>query len=137
MIAGLPIDTLGGVDADVLAGLALLDRSPPLWAVDVLAWRLIVDTVRGFAMRFDPRARDVGWSTLDLYGLHRSAPYANLASMGAAFALAKGGHRAVAVDAKAVTVRTYTGATLRAYRPTAPIDAAVAWSLCTREGRRV
>jgi hypothetical protein len=71
----------------------------------------------------------MGWSHLDLYGLHRRAPYANLASMGGAFVVARCGHHVIDVAADAIYVRSPTGADLRIYRRELEAQSVLAWSL--------
>lgn len=121
----------GDVPDEILRGLELLATSPPLWPIGDVRWEVGVDAVRAFADRWHVQACALGWSPLSLYGLHRRAPYANLAAMGAAFVLARSGHRAVAVDAEAVHVGTTTGAQLRIYRMPPEPESVVAWSLCS------
>lgn len=126
----IAIDRAGAVDADVLQGLDLLARSQPLWPVDDATWRGIVGGISDFAARWDGQARAAGWSTLELYGLHRSAPWANLSAMGAAFVLARSGYAAIAVTEEDIMVRSTVSATLRIRRFALNPDAALAWSLC-------
>jgi hypothetical protein len=92
----------GAVPSDVARGLDLLERSPPLWPVDAATWAAVVASVSAFADRWDGQARDAGWSDLDLYGLHRFAPYANLSAMGAAFCAAADRRRLARVRARAL-----------------------------------
>lgn len=115
---------------DVTAGLALLVRSRPLWPIDADEWQLAVATVRAFARAYDGPARAAGWNVLELYGLHRRGPFTRLSAMGAAWLIARSrGQRAIAVDAKAITVATFTGNRLRIYRSKLDPDAALAWDL--------
>jgi hypothetical protein len=122
---------------DVAAGLELLARSPALWPIGAGAWSEVLACVRGFAERWDAQARAAGWSTPELYSLHRRAPYANLAAMGAAFVVARSGHRVVAVD-ETIMLRSATGAVSRIRRVEAQADAVLAWSVTAAgiEGRR-
>jgi hypothetical protein len=62
---------------DVMAWLELLARSPPLWPVGVDRWSEVVGALKAFESRYGRQAR--GWLPLSLWGLHRRAPYANLA----------------------------------------------------------
>lgn len=126
---------------DVAAGLKLLASSPPLWPIDPPRWTAVVDSVTAFAGRWDGRARACGWTPLQLYGLHRRAPWANVAGMGAAFLIAadgrpvpvlvalKGGP-AIAVDQEAIRTLSPGGARLRIFRRTPDPDSVLAWSLC-------
>jgi hypothetical protein len=126
----LAIERAGGVPADVADGLDLLERSPPLWPVERATWVAVVASVAAFADHWDVQARGAGWSPIELYGLHRAAPYANLSAMGAAFVLARSDSSAIAVSADAIVTLSRLGAMMRLYRfPLAP-DAVLAWSLC-------
>jgi hypothetical protein len=68
---------------EVAAGLALLARSPPLWPIDAARWAAALASVAAFEQRWGGQALMRGWSPPQLYGLHSTAPYANLAAMGA------------------------------------------------------
>jgi hypothetical protein len=114
---------------DVAVGLDRLATSSPLWPVDGTAWLGVVERVRTFACQWDARARTAGWSALDLYGLHRRAPYANLAGMGGAFVVARCGHHVIDVAADAIQVRSPSGADLRIYRRQLDAQSVLAWSL--------
>jgi len=120
----------GGLPADVVHGLDLLARSAPLWPIGADNWSLAVATVEEFAARWHSPASEFGWSTLELYGLHRSAPWANLSAMGAAFVLARSGYSAIDVMAGAIVVRSGFGSTLRIRRFALNPDAVLAWTLC-------
>jgi hypothetical protein len=124
------IDRASGPPADVVNGLDLLARSRPVWPLDATTWRGVVGSVSDFAARWDGQALEAGWSTLELYGLHRSAPWANLSAMGAAFVLARSGYLAIAVTDEAIVVRSALSATLRIRRFALNPDAVLAWSLC-------
>lgn len=119
--------------ADVAAGLELLARSRPLWPIgEAGVWSYAVGSVRAFAEAWDGRARAAGWTAIELYGLHCRAPYARLAAMGAAWLIARSGHRAVGVDAGAITVATHAGNRLRIYHAEVDPGAALAWTLADR-----
>jgi hypothetical protein len=120
---------------DLARGLQVLASSPPLWPMHADIWSGIVRTVRAFAESWDGSARACGWSTLSLYGLHPSAPMARLDAMGAAWLLARSGHRVIAVAADAIEVTTSTTARLRIYRTLIDPAAVLAWSLCQDERR--
>ena len=65
----------------------------------------------------------------NLYGLHRRAPYANLAGMGGAFVVVRCGHHVIDVAADAIQVRSPTGSELRIYRCQLEAQTVLAWSL--------
>lgn len=123
---------------DVVRGLALVGSSPPLWPVGAVRWAMVLNAVGGFASRWDGQARAAGWSTLQLYGLHQAAPYANLAAMGGAWLMARSGHlRVLAIDAEAIHISTLSGSRLRLFLPRhAEVASVAAWSLCRGPGNR-
>jgi hypothetical protein len=121
---------LPDLNTHVLAGLDLLARSPALWPVGTDRWADVLATVKGFEQAHGRPARARGWSDLSLYGLHRTAPYANLAGMGAAFFVARSGHRVAGIDGDGILLISPNGARLRIYR-VEPDECAVAvWALC-------
>ncbi len=119
--------------ADVGAGLELLARSPPLWPIGAEDWAIAVARARAFAEAWDGPARAAGWSALELYGMHRRAPYARLSAMGAAWLVARSGHTAIAVASDAITVATLTGARLRICRSRPDGAAVLAWELLAKK----
>jgi hypothetical protein len=95
-------DLLGDLFAEsdeVAAGLAKLERSPPLWG-NADEWRDLVARLRQFEIPWGGRARLAGWTLLQLYGLDPIAPRARVGRMGAAFLVALRGHQVVDVDRK-------------------------------------
>jgi hypothetical protein len=124
---GLP--EIGHVPADVTRGLATLATGAPLWPVGRDRWAAMVTAIQAFAAVHDARARSCGWSSLSLYGLHHAAPYANLAAMGAAWVVARSGHRVAAVAADSILLVAPTGSRLRIYRGDDQ-GSVVAWDLC-------
>jgi hypothetical protein len=113
---------------EVVAGLALLLRSPPLWPVP--QWRIAVERVEAFAFAHDCEARAAGWSDLQLYGLHKHGPYQRLDGMGAAFLIAMRGDRVVAVRPDVIHLASVRGARLRLFRDEPHPDSMIAWELC-------
>jgi hypothetical protein len=120
---------------DVLRGLELVASSPPLWPVGAVRWAMVLNAVGGFASRWDGQARACGWSTLSLYGLNPTAPYANLAGMGAAWLVARRLEvRVIAIDAEAIHLSAPTGSRLRLLRLAPSGESVAAWSLCRGVG---
>lgn len=126
--------------AHLVRGLDRLLRSPPLWPVDPAAWGTAVAGVADFAEEWDAQARAAGWLDLELYGLHRFAPWANVSAMGAAWLLARGGYTAIAVTPDVILVRSGRpsghGAALAFHHFAPGADAVLAWSLCTSRQKR-
>jgi len=115
---------------EILNELELLERSPALWPVDVATWSAALASVRSFAARWGGQAHAAGWSPLELYGLHRLAPYASLAGMGAAWLVARSGHPVVDVAGAAIRLRSATGAELRIFCGALDPMSVLAWALC-------
>jgi hypothetical protein len=76
----------------------------------------MIAIVKRFELAWGDPARALRWSDLSIYGLHRCAPYGNLAGMGAAWVAARGGHRVVAVSEEAIVIKTITDARQRFVR---------------------
>jgi hypothetical protein len=115
----------------VAAGLEqLAAAAPTLWPIEQLArWPSVVDRVMAFRRQCDRPARAAGWDDLSLYGLHRRAPYANVAAMGAAFLAALNSWHVIGVGADAIAIVSPAGSRLKIYREPPDPDAVVAWSL--------
>jgi hypothetical protein len=118
----------------VAAGLEQLAAAPPAgWPIDRLArWPSVVDQVMAFRRQCDRPARAAGWDDRSLYGLHRHAPYANVAAMGAAFLAALNSWHVIGVDVDAIALVSRAGSRLRIYRQASDADSVVAWSLLAR-----
>jgi hypothetical protein len=106
-----------------------LARSIPLWPIEIDEWDLVIATVREFSEAWDAIARSEGWDSMSLYSLHRSAPYARLDGMGAAWLLAVRGRQAIAVQPDHILLATALGARLCIYRGEPTPDATLAWEL--------
>lgn len=115
---------------DVLAGIELLARSPPLWSIDRgTFWTDLVARIRAFAERWDGPARACGWTGLTLYGVDARAPGARLSSLGAAILIARRGDRVLEVDAASILVTTRHASRLRVYRTAPDSGAVLAWEI--------
>src|ERR1700677_193040 len=118
---------LADVGDDIMAGLDLMMRSPPLWPVDRgTSWVDQVARARAFAERWNGLCRNCGWSPLDLYGAHHRAPAARLSCLGAAFLVARSSHHVLNVAPGDILVATKSAARLRIYRAHPDPDAVVA-----------
>ena len=124
----------GELPADLERGLAVLVTSPPLWPIEAAQWAAAVASVRAFAWRWGVQARGLGWPEVALYGLHRRAPYANLAGMGAAWLMARSGRRDFEIAPEVMLIPTRTG-DLLLFRGAPPDpDSVLAWHLCGEAG---
>jgi hypothetical protein len=115
---------------EVAAGLQLLARSQPLWPIGAKRWAAAVASVAAFEQKFGGEARMCNWSNLALYGLSSTALFASLANMGAAWLVARSGHRVAAVTAESILLIAPTCSRLRIFRGEPDPTTALAWSLC-------
>jgi hypothetical protein len=81
-------------------------------------WQEVIADAEIFLSRWGSAAHSLGWTALDLFGVHPSAPAARFDVMGLLL-LVQGG-AVVALTADAATIRRKTGALLSCRRPVAP-----------------
>jgi crossover junction endodeoxyribonuclease RuvC len=81
-------------------------------------WAVLCEGVERFAQEWAAKAMSLGWTFEELFALRD--PFANGSLQGAAWFI--GGSTLTAVTADAITLRTQSGATLRAYRRSEPGD---------------
>jgi hypothetical protein len=81
-------------------------------------WQEVISDAEIFLARWGSAAHSLGWTALDLFGVHSSAPAARFDVMGLLL-LVQGG-AVVALTADAATIRRKTGALLSCRRPVAP-----------------
>jgi hypothetical protein len=105
-----------GLLAVAVAGLAQLERCPPLWG-DRLEWVELIAALRAFDLRWRADAEAAAWSPLELWGLDSVAPRNRLSRMGGAWLASLHNHRVVQVDPEAIRLVTRTSARLSIYRP--------------------
>jgi hypothetical protein len=106
----------GGVDDEVLAGLATLQHLPPLWDTSSAQWCGLLSALIEFETDWGAAGRACGWDRLSLYGLSPRAPRAALWLMGAAWITVLRGDRVTAIDAQAVRVVSGASSRLSVYR---------------------
>jgi hypothetical protein len=129
----LPLDAATeqqtGAPDYIIAGLEFLAGMPPLWPAGAELWRLQLAHAADFARRWDHRARLAGWCDLGLYGVHRSAPGANIAALGSAWVVAARTSYAVLAieDEGAILLGTRAASRLRIYRQSPNRDAVLPW----------
>jgi hypothetical protein len=129
-VFGLP--PISDIPDDVARGLKTLVCSAPLWPVDIDKWRAAVAAVQAFATVFDARARAHGWTSAGLYGLSRLAPWADVSRMGAAWIVARSGHRVAGIDGDGILLISPNGASLRIYRVEPDECTVAAWEIAGR-----
>jgi hypothetical protein len=112
---GLPAIT-APIPDEVLAGLARLASSGPLWGTPT-EWRELLDRLRAWTRRWHCPATAAGWSTVQLFGLSADAPAVRREMMGGAWLANLSGHQTVAVDRDAIRLVARTAARLSVYKP--------------------
>lgn len=100
---GLPAIT-APVPDEVLAGLARLASSAPLWG-EQAEWRGLVERVRAWTCRWHGPTAAAGWDAVALYGLSAHAPQVRRDLMGGAFLACRPDCQTIAVDSTAMCAR--------------------------------
>jgi len=104
-----------------------IDAHEPPRGFPAKDWHALHRDGTEFLRTWGRKAVALGWSTLDVFGVHRIAPSANYAAMGLVLLL-RGAH-VVALTADSAMIQNSTGSRLT-FRRQAPHDAAVpVWEL--------
>jgi hypothetical protein len=107
---GSKFDDEDGAPAEWHAILAELNRRQPLDWLSVDRWSELVTDTEAFLARWGNAARQFGWTALDLFGVHASAPAARVGCWG--LLLFVQGGAVVALTDNAATIRRRSGAIL-------------------------
>ncbi len=118
---------LGGLPLELVAGLERLAGMPPPDSFDAVRWRDCVHCALDFAENWAAKALALGWTPIELFGLHPAAPDARLDARGVAFALGVE-DRVTAITAGQISVAGRNGARLSLRRPNEP-GAVLAWCI--------
>jgi hypothetical protein len=107
-------------------GVERLARRPAPWQFNPGDWREIVDASGAFLREWGEQAEALGWTTLDLFGCHPTAPAGRHDGGGLALYIGQG--RVTALDASSATIDRKSGARLTFWR--SPTDGAIpVWDL--------
>jgi hypothetical protein len=79
-------------------------------------WEMLLHDAERFLDRWSPTAHAMGWTTLDLFGVHRTRPAVRFDVMGLLLLLQGG--EVIALTAEVASIRRLSGAVLRFPRPT-------------------
>ena len=122
---------LSGVPQSWREGVRLLRTRPTPCAIPAARWARFQDDAARLLAEHCAELHRLGWDALDVFGLHRWAPFARPDAMGVAWLL--DGRPVIALAAEAVTFITRGGGTLRAARmgQRARVEAVPAWTLGT------
>ena len=99
-----------GVPAEWGEGLAALHLADPLEGFTLASWRQLLNDAGRFVDRWGSEAARLGWTALDLFGVHQVAPAVRYDAMGL-MPLIRGGE-VVALDATRATIRMPAGGLL-------------------------
>lgn len=116
-------------------GFARLDTAKPLLGFSCDRWRQLIDDGGRFLDQWANQAAALGWTAVDVFGLHRDAPAARLDGIGLV-ALIRGGE-IVAIDSDHATIRMPSGNCLTYYLRRPRPDAVAAWDLDKTQARRI
>jgi hypothetical protein len=113
---------------EVVEGLNLLRTMPAPRGFPAAQWSNAVRQAILFASNWGASALSLGWSPVELFGLHPIAPHARHDAKGLAFAQSDAA-QIVAITETSAVLKTISGAELRFYRKLHPRDAVLAWLL--------
>src|SRR5262245_60862518 len=116
---------------ELVASLARLPETQPPSGFPDERWPEALASALDFCEEWAAPALALGWSPLELFGLHPTAPATRLDCKGLAFVV-RPGARVVAITADVATIRTRTGALLSHDRRTVA-GAMLAWEIVRGE----
>jgi hypothetical protein len=119
----------GGPPAEWLRGIQTLDPNRPLADFPSESWRELIRNAELFLSFWGRQAADLGWATLDLFGVHRLAPAARFSCMGLLLSVRRG--RVVAITAKSARIEQPSGARLTYMRRSPEVECVAVWELPT------
>jgi len=108
-------------------GLARLDLANPIEGYSESNWRRIIDDGGRFLDRWGAEASRLGWSAVDVFGVHPIAPYARLDAAGLVI-LIKGG-KVVSVLPDRATISVKGTGSLLTYTRRPSTDGVALWEL--------
>lgn len=117
-----------GIPREWAEGFAHMDTMARPPGIALWRWQQIVDDAGRFLDQWGREAAALGWSPLDVFGVHREAPLARTDRMG--LALLIGGGEVTAITCHSATIRT-TGGALQSFRrrPAAEAGQIALWQL--------
>lgn len=122
----------GGIPREWAEGFARLDAMKPLAGFHQDRWRQLIDDAGRFIDRWAATAAAMGWSAVDVFGLHPRAPAARYDGMGLV-PLISGGE-VVAIEVGHATIRTPGGSCLTYYLRRQTSTGVPVWELAGRTG---
>jgi hypothetical protein len=119
-----------GVPREWAEGFAALSTMPAPTGFSTERWARIVDAAGVFLDRWAPKAAELGWVDVEIFGCDGSAPAARFDLMGLVLLLER--MRVIAIDATGADLLSNTGDVRQRYRrkPTSP-HAVRLWDLAT------
>jgi hypothetical protein len=108
-------------------GFTLLDANRPPAGFTSAEWRCTIRDAELFLSTWGRQAVDLGWTTLDVFGVHRLAPVARYSCMGL-LPLIQGG-RVIAITAESARIEQPSGARLTYTRRPPEAGCVAVWDL--------
>jgi hypothetical protein len=124
---GTPAKPANLLNRDWLDGLSKVDVNRAPVSFPRTWWADFVSDAHLFLATWSQQAADLGWTTLDLFGAHRSAPAARYSCMGLLLLL-RGG-RVIALTAASAVIEQRSGARLTYTRRAVESDVVPVWDL--------
>lgn len=100
--------------AETFAKLQFMDRPDQYTAIE---WEQVINDAGLFGDKWAARARDLGWSIMDVFAVHKSENRKRLDGEGIILSLR--GNKVVAITADHIMIETPTGSRQRICKPTA------------------
>ncbi|MCH8172267.1 MAG: hypothetical protein IIA70_03055 [Proteobacteria bacterium] len=103
--------------AEAFANLQFMDRPDQYTTAE---WEEVINDAGLFADKWAARARDLGWTIMDIFAVHKSGSRKRLDGEGVILSLR--GNKVIAITADHIIIETSTGARQRVCKPTAGQD---------------
>lgn len=117
----------GVIPPDWIDGVARLNPEMPPQDFRAGDWHQLVDNAGVLLSQWAAKAHALGWTTLELFGLHPATPHARFDRMGLVGPLMD--NEVIAITADTATIRTASGATTTFYRAKVAPGGRPAWEL--------
>ncbi len=110
-----------------MEGFARLDPALPPTGFDRKRWRTLIDDGGKFLARWGEEAARLGWSALDVFGVHSIAPGARYDAAGLALLISGG--EVVSVKPDRATIQSNRGGALLTYLRTPRTGTVALWEI--------
>jgi hypothetical protein len=96
----------GLLQDDVIMGLAAMRAADPLEGFSFAAWRQICIDGDAFVRRWETQAASLGWTNLDIFGVHPSSPAGRIGCWGIALLIQGGEVDSLTINGAAIRRRS-------------------------------